>query len=78
MSGVDVVDQHLVYYAIGRNGRDKYFFCLFETSIVNAFAIYRLNNPGTKMTHKKFVVNSNIHCVNHCLRAELILNIQPA
>jgi len=57
MSGVDVVDQHLVYYAIGRKGLKwwrRVFYCLLEMSIVNAYAIYKLNNPGTKMSHKKF------------------------
>jgi len=43
MSGVDVVDQHLVYYAIGRKGLKwwrRVFYHLLEMSTVNAYATY--------------------------------------
>ena len=48
MGGVDVVDQHFVYCAIGRRGVKwwtRVFYCLLEMAIVNAFSIYKMNNP---------------------------------
>ena len=45
---VDVVDQHFLYYAIGRRGVKWWrhvFYRLLEMAIVNAFSIYKMNNP---------------------------------
>lgn len=61
MGGIDVVDQHFVYYAIGRRGvkwwrRARVFYRLLEMAIVNAFSIHKMNNPDiqNKITHKGF------------------------
>lgn len=59
MRGVDVVDQHFVYYAIGRKGVKwwrRVFYHLMEMAIVNAYAVYKINNPESrdKITHKGF------------------------
>ena len=43
MGGVNVVDQHLVYYAIGRKGLKwwrRVFYCLLERAIVNSYDCY--------------------------------------
>ena len=51
MGGVDAVDQHFVYYAIGRRGVKwwrRVFYRLLEMSIVNAYAIHKINNIGTQ------------------------------
>ena len=57
MNGVDTVDQHLVYYAIGRKGL-KWWRCVFyrllEMAIVNSYAIYKLNGRDKLLTHKAF------------------------
>jgi len=48
MGGVDVVDQHLVYYAIGHRGVKwwrRIFYRLLEMAIVNAYTVYKINNP---------------------------------
>ena len=55
MGGVDVVDQHFVYYAIGRKGLKwwrRVFYRLMEMAIVNAYSIHKLNNPGNVLSHK--------------------------
>ena len=57
MGGVDVVDQHFVYYAIGRKGLKwwrRVFYRLMEMAIVNAYSIHKLNNPGNVLSHKSF------------------------
>ena len=59
MGGVDAVDQHFVYYAIGRRGVKwwrRVFYRLLEMSIVNAYAIHKINNTGTQkiISHKAF------------------------
>ena len=57
MGGVDVVDQHFVYYAIGRKGLKwwrRVFYRLMEMAIVNAYSINMLNNPGNVLRHKSF------------------------
>ena len=55
MGGVDVVDQHFVYYANGCKGL-KWWRCVFyrlmEMAIVNAYSIHKLNNPGNVLSHK--------------------------
>ena len=53
MGGVDVVDQHFVYYAIGCRGVKwwrRVFYHLLEMAIVNAFSIYKMNNPDIQKT----------------------------
>ena len=53
------MDQHFVYYAIGRRGI-KWWRCVFyrllEMSIVNAYAIHKINNIDTQkiISHKTF------------------------
>ena len=57
MSGIDVVHQHFVYYAIGRNGlkwTKRVFYRLLEMSIVDSYSIYKLNTPGKVVSHKSF------------------------
>jgi len=59
MGRVDVVDQHFVYYAIGRRGVKwwrRVFYRLLEMAIVNAYTVYKINNPeiSDKATHKSF------------------------
>ena len=57
MGGFDVVDQHLVYYAIGCKGLKwwrRVFYRLLEMAIVNSYAIYRLKGPEKLLTHKAF------------------------
>lgn len=58
MGGVDVVDQHLVYYAIGRKGLKwwrRVFYRLLEMAIVNSYAIYKLNGPENYLPTKPSV-----------------------
>ena len=57
MGCVEVVHQHLVYYAIGRKGLTLWrreFYPLLEMAIVNSYAIYKLNCPEKVLTHKAF------------------------
>ena len=81
MGGVDAVDQHFVYYAIGR--RDvkwwrRVFYRLLEMLIVNAYAIHKINNTGTqkKLYHiKLFVYSWHNRCVMTFFQVEVILRI---
>ena len=57
MNGVDTVDQHLVYYAIGRKGLKwwrRVFYRLLDMAIANSYAIYKFNGPDKLLTHKAF------------------------
>ena len=55
MGGVDLVDQYLVYYALGRKSMKWYrrvYWRLIEMAIFNSFVVYKANhgiNPSTRI-----------------------------
>ena len=73
MNGVDIADQHSVYYAFQRKTRKwwrKVFFWLVETTVVNSYIIYKEcvsatgDKPHCHLTYRRTVLETlAIRCI---------------
>lgn len=74
MNGVDIADQHSVYYAFQRKTRKwwrKVFFWLVETTVVNSYVIYKESvlaigdQPRSHLTYRRTVLETlAIRCIS--------------
>ena len=60
MGGVDICDQYICYYSLGRKSMKwwrRIFWCLHDIAITNAYVIYKYNNRNSLkkiLTHQQF------------------------
>ena len=74
MNGVDIADQHSVYYTFQRKTRKwwrKVFFWLVETTVVNSYVLYKESvlvigdQPGSHLTYRRTVLETlAIRCIS--------------
>ena len=71
MGGVDLADQYMVYYAIGRKSMKWYrrvVWRLIEMTIFNSFVVYRNHQPPDERTRQlKFRIDLANALVTHLL-----------
>ncbi|GFN93886.1 PiggyBac transposable element-derived protein 4-like [Plakobranchus ocellatus] len=81
MFGVDLADQHRLYYVMGRSGLQWWRYVswfLFQTAIMNSWVLFKLrNNPALKNCHQMSQIQFQLDCVPLLLQDANLESVAP-